>query len=627
MRDKGRILDAITAPADLHLLSNDELAILCAEIRTEMVSSVSQTGGHLASSLGAVEIIVALHSLLSSPEDKIVFDVGHQAYAHKMITGRLGQMNTMRQMDGLTAFPNPDESVHDTHHAGHASDSLSIAMGLAKARDLTGGNNKVVAVIGDASLGGGMAFEALNHIGQEQTPMVIILNDNGMSISRPVGAMVRYLGYMRTAGQYRYTRDALQEAMEQGNAFTRYTLDLGRRAKDSLKQFLIPQATMFESLGIVCTSPIDGHDIGVLREVLSTVLESDFPVLVHAVTQKGKGYLPAEADPELFHGPAGFTIETGEVKKSTSGIPTYTKVFGTSLIEEAKRDSRIVAITAAMSDGTGLGAFAKEFPDRFFDTGITEEHAIGFAAGLATGGLKPVAAIYSTFLQRALDQVIIDNAMSDLDVVLAIDRAGLVGGDGATHNGSFDISYLRMVPNIRILVPSNEAELVHALHTALAIPGLVALRYPRGEAEGVPLPETAEVLEVGKSREVRAGSDVAILAFGHMVSQALAAADILAEEGISVRVVDMRWAKPLDVDAIREAANTKLVVTVEEGCIPGGAGEGVLDELSRMDINVPTVVMGLPDLFMESAPYIDLFARFGIDGAGIARTIQEKLNQ
>lgn len=624
MADRGRILDAITAPSDLHLLSNDELAILCSEIRSEIITTVSKTGGHLASSLGAVEIIVALHSLLNAPEDKIVFDVGHQAYAHKMITGRLSGMKTLRQMDGVTAFPNPDESPYDVHHAGHASDSLSISMGLAKARAFKGGTNKVVAVIGDASLSGGMAFEALNHIGQEQTPMVIILNDNGMSISRPVGALVRYLGYMRASGQYRGTRDALQEAMEQGNPLTRFTLDWGRRAKDSFKQFIIPESTLFESFGIVCTSPIDGHDIGVLREVLSVVLDADAPVLVHAVTQKGHGYGPAEANPELFHGPAGFDVATGAIKQSAGTAPTYTSVFGSALVREAEADDRVVAITAAMSDGTGLGPFAERFPDRFFDTGITEEHAVGLAAGLATGGMKPVVAIYSTFLQRAIDQIIIDNAMSDLDVVLAIDRAGLVGGDGATHNGAFDISYLRMVPNMRILVPSDEAELVHALHTAISLPGLVALRYPRGEAEGARLPGDPEVLEEGVSRELRAGEDVAILAFGHMVHAALGAAALLESEGVSARVVDMRWAKPLDVDAIARAAETKLVVTVEEGCIPGGAGEGVLDELSRQACVVPTMVLGLPDEFIEAGTFQERSAQLGLDAEGIARSIQEK---
>ncbi|MBQ9069125.1 MAG: 1-deoxy-D-xylulose-5-phosphate synthase, partial [Eggerthellaceae bacterium] len=418
---------------------------------------------------------------------------------------------------------------------------------------------------------------------------------------------------------------ALQGAMEQGNSFMRATLDLGRRAKDSLKQFLIPQSTLFESLGIMCTSPIDGHDIGVLREVLSVVLEADAPVLVHAVTQKGHGYAPAEEDPELFHGPSGFDIETGTVAKPCCSIPTYTSVFGGALVREAEADDRVVAITAAMSDGTGLGAFAQRFPDRFFDTGITEEHAVGLAAGLATGGLKPVVAIYSTFLQRAIDQIIVDNAMSDLDVVFAVDRSGLVGGDGATHNGSFDMSYLRMVPHMRILAPSDEAELVHALHTAINMPGMVAIRYPRGTAEGAPLPEQPQMLEMGKSVEVRPGKDVAMLAFGHMVTQARAAAELLAENGINARVVDMRWAKPLDEDAIAEAAKTRLVVTVEEGCVAGGAGEGVLEVLSRNGLSVPTAVLGLPDQFMESAPYQDLFARFGLDAEGIAKTVVDRL--
>ena len=627
MGNTVRILDAITKPADLHLLSNDELAILCNEIRQEIITTTSQTGGHLGSSLGAVEIIVALHSLLNCPDDKIVFDVGHQAYAHKLITGRLDRFSTLRQPDGITAFTNPRESEYDVHHSGHASDSLSVALGLAKARDLSGGTNKIVAVIGDAALSGGMAFEALNHIGQEQTPMVIVLNDNEMSISRPVGALVHHLGYMRISDQYRDARDALQEALEQRGRFTRFVLEMGRRSKDSFKQFLFPQTTIFESLDIVSTSPIDGHDIAKLREVLSVVLEADVPVLVHAITKKGKGYAPAEENPEAFHGPAGFTVETGELKKSAGGPPSFTKVFGDALVAEAEANDAICAVTAAMEGGTGLHDFAEKFPERFFDTGITEEHALGFASGLARGGKKPVVAIYSTFMQRALDQIIIDNAMEDLDVVLAIDRAGLVGGDGATHNGTLDISYLRMVPNVRILVPSDEAELVHALHTALAIPGLVALRYPRGAGEGVEFPASPELLEVGKSRTVREGSDVAILAFGRMVHFAREAADQLNEQGISARVVDMRWAKPLDAEAIQAAAKTKLVVTVEEGCIPGGAGEGVLEELSKLESATPTLTLGLPDEFIEQGNYKEIFARFGLDGPGIAAAIRAKLNK
>ena len=626
MQDNGRILDAISKPADLRLLSNDELAILCGEIRQEIIATTAQTGGHLGSSLGAVEIIVALHSLLNCPEDKIVFDVGHQAYAHKLLTGRLNRFSSLRQTDGITAFTNPAESEYDVHHSGHASDSLSVALGLAKARDLSGGTNKIVTVIGDAALSGGMAFEALNHIGQEQTPMVIVLNDNEMSISRPVGALVHHLGYMRISDQYRDARDALQEALEQRGPFMRFMLEMGRRSKDSFKQFLFPQATIFESLDIVSTSPIDGHDIAKLREVLSVVLEADVPVLVHAITKKGKGYAPAEENPEAFHGPAGFNVETGELKKSAGGPPSFTQVFGDALVAEAEANDAICAVTAAMEGGTGLHDFAEKFPDRFFDTGITEEHALGFASGLAIGGKKPVVAIYSTFMQRALDQIVIDNAMEDLDVVLAIDRAGLVGGDGATHNGALDISYLRMVPNTRILVPSDEAELVHALHTALAIPGLVALRYPRGTGEGVELPATPEVLEVGKSRTVREGNDVAILAFGRMVRFAREAAELLEEQGISARVVDMRWAKPLDVGAIEAAAQTKLVVTVEEGCVPGGAGEGVLEELSKLGSTPPTLTLGLPDEFVEQGDYKEIFARIGIDAAGIASAIRTKLN-
>ena len=481
----NRILDMVSSPADLKLLTNEELSILAQEVREEIVTTASQTGGHVASSLGAVEIILALHSMLDCPHDKIVFDVGHQAYAHKLITGRLDDFGTLRTYGGLSGFPKPDESPYDVHPSGHASDSLSVALGLAQARELSGGDEKIVAVIGDAALSGGMAFEALNHIGQAQTPMVIILNDNEMSISRNVGALMKHLGYMRATPQYRQTRDSVQEALESSGAFGSALANFGRNVKESMKQFVIPRSMIFEQLGILCTAPIDGHDIGLLKETLASVMNTDVPVLVHVVTRKGAGYAPAVQNPEKFHGIAPFDIATGDVKKKAASAPSYTSVFGKALAAEARRDERIVAITAAMKGGTGLDAFAEEFPDRFVDAGIAEEHAVGLASGLATGGKKPVVAIYSTFLQRAIDQVIINNALPDLDVVFAIDRAGIVGEDGPTHHGMFDLAYMRMIPHMRMLAPSNEAELVHALHTALALGGPFAIRYPRGAAEGV----------------------------------------------------------------------------------------------------------------------------------------------
>ncbi len=618
----------ISSPADLKLLSNDELAILASEIRREIVSTTSKTGGHVASSLGAVEIILALHAELNCPDDKIVFDVGHQAYAHKLVTGRRDQFGTLRTFGGMSGFPKPSESPYDVHFSGHASDSLSVALGLAQARDLAGADNKVVAVIGDASLGGGMAFEALNNIGQAQTPMVIILNDNEMSISHNVGALMKHLGAMRASNQYRHARDNMQEHLENSGPVGKAITNLGRNMKESMKQFVIPHSMIFEQLGIVCTTPLDGHNIGQLREMLRTVLAADGPVLMHVVTRKGEGYTPARQNPEKFHGIAPYDIATGNVVKSDApSAPKYTNVFGKALVAEAEKDDRIVAITAAMKGGTGLDAFAEKFPERFVDTGIAEEHAVGYAGGLAAGGRKPVVAVYSTFLQRAVDQMIINVALPKLDVVFAIDRAGIVGADGPTHHGVFDLVYCRMIPNMRVLAPSDEAELVNALHTALQMGGPFAIRYPRGEAEGAPLPETPEVLPEGKARVVREGTDVAILAFGRMVAQAKGAAELLAADGISARVVDMRWVKPLDAQAIRQACETKLVVTVEGGVIAGGAGEGVLGEMAAAGLTTPAVNLGIKDEFVTQGSVGQLLHEQGLDAEGIAAAVREQLQE
>lgn len=620
-----RILDLVSSPADLKLLTNEELAILATEIREEIVTVAAQTGGHVASSLGAVEIILAVHSLIDCPGDKFVFDVGHQAYAHKLVTGRLEQFPGLRTYEGLSGFPKPEESPCDVHPSGHASDSLSVALGLAEARDLNRGREKVVALIGDAALSGGMAFEALNHIGQVQTPMVVILNDNEFSISRNVGAMVKHLGYMRATTQYREARDSVQERLESSGPLGTALADFGRNVKESLKQFILPRTMIFEQLGILCTAPVDGHDIGALKETLRMVLDANAPVLMHVVTKKGAGYAPAMRNPEKFHGIAPFDIATGEVKKKPASAPSYMNVFGDALVREARRNGDIIAITAAMKDGTGLSKFAEEFPERFIDSGIAEEHAVGLASGLAKGGKKPVVAIYSTFLQRAFDQIIINNALPNLDVVFAIDRAGVVGEDGPTHHGMFDLAYMRMIPNMRVLAPSNEAELVHALHTALALGGPFAVRYPRGAGEGVAVPAEPQILEVGKANVVRKGDDVAILAFGRMVGRALGAAELLAERGIEARVVDMRWVKPLDAKAIARAAKTKLVVTVEGGVIAGGAGEGVLGELARQGLQTPALNLGIQDTFVPQGKTDLLLHDLGLDAEGIAASIQERL--
>ncbi|MEG0071055.1 MAG: 1-deoxy-D-xylulose-5-phosphate synthase [Raoultibacter sp.] len=620
-----RILDIVDSPQDIKVLTNEELGILANEIREEIVSVTSVTGGHVASSLGTVEIILAAHSLLNCPEDKLLFDVGHQAYAHKLLTGRLNEFKTLRQYGGISGFPKPSESPYDVYPSGHASDSLSIALGLAKARDLRKSNERVVVVIGDAALSGGMAFEALNHIGQAQLPLTIILNDNEMSISRNVGALVKHLGFIRATKEYRETRDRVQDVLEQHGRFGHSLVDWGRNIKESLKQFVLPNTMIFEQLGIVCTAPIDGHDIAAIRDTLENVLSADGPVLMHVVTKKGAGYEPARHCPEKFHGVGPFDIETGELKKKAGGNPAYTKVFGQALVDEAAHNEDIVAMTAAMKDGTGLAPFSETYPDRFIDVGIAEGHGLGMASGLALGGKKPVVAIYSTFMQRAIDQMIVNNALPDLDVVFCLDRAGLVGDDGPTHHGVFDLVYTRMIPNLKVLTPSNEAELVNALHTALALGGPFAIRYPRGEGEGVALPQSPSTLELGKSTTVRLGKDVAILAFGRMVNIAQSAADILAQSGIEARVVDMRWAKPLDQDAIKKAAKTGLVVTVEEGVITGGVGEGVLEVMARNHVSAPCLTLGIPDRFVDQGKVDLLLHEIGLDAEGVAASIQKAL--
>ena len=620
-----RILDAIHSPADIKLLSADELKILAREIREQIIETTSKNGGHVASSLGAVEIILAVHSLINTPTDKFIFDVGHQAYAHKLITGRQGVFDTLRTRGGISGFPRPDESPHDVHPSGHASDSLSIALGLAKARELRNSDEKIVALIGDASLSGGMAFEALNTIGQMQYPIVVILNDNEMSISRNVGALERHLGALRSSASYRQARDQSQEKLEE-SYLGRMFVNFGRNAKESIKHFFVPDAMLFEQLGILCTPPINGNDIAGMKSIIGTALEADGPVLVHVVTKKGAGYGPAEEDPERFHGLGPYDRKTGKSAKKIAGPPSYTEVFGQALAREARVDEHIVAITAGMRSGTGLKAFAEEFPDRFVDVGIAEENAVGMAAGLALGGCKPVVAIYSTFLQRAFDQIVIDGALANCNIVFAIDRAGVVGEDGPTHHGMYDIAYCRMIPGMRILAPSDEAELAAALHTALALQGPVAVRYPRGIGSGVPIPRQAQSLSVGESRMVREGEDVAILAFGDRVAPACEAAELLSEDGVSARVVDMRWAKPLDEQAIIEAAKTKLVVTVENGILQGGAGDGVLEFLSKRHLSVPTLQLAVDDCMVPHGKPALLLASLGLDAVGIAKSILDTLS-
>ena len=622
-----RLIDAIDNPAALKLLSTEELRIVAAELRQEIIATTSKTGGHVASSLGAVDIIVACHSVLNCPKDKLVFDVGHQSYAHKILTGRREAFASQRSYGGISGFPKPSESPYDVHPSGHASDSLSVALGLAKARDLAGTEEKIVAIIGDASIAGGMAFEALNHIGQAQTPMVIILNDNEMSISKNVGALMKHFGAVRASSSYQNTRDGVQDMLEHSGNGGRALVNFGRNWKDSVKQFFLGNSMLYEQLGIQCTTPIDGHDIGLLREILQTALSANGPVLVHVVTKKGKGFDPAMENPVEFHGTGAYDPCTGQPVKKSSGIPSYLNVFGRALVNEARKNQDIVAFTAAMKTGTGLAQFAEEFPNRFVDTGITEGHAVGMASGMALNGKKPVVAIYSTFMQRAVDQSIINVALSNLDVVYCMDRAGLVGEDGPTHHGVFDMVYMRMIPNMRVLAPSNEAELVNGLHTALELGGPFSLRYPRGAAEGVEIPAEPEVLPLGKARVVREGSDVALLAFGRMVGQAEKAADLLAEQGVSARVVDMRWVKPVDGEEVARAAQTRLVVTLEEGVVMGGAGSAVLESMAAQGVVAPVLQLGIPDSFVTQGKVDQLFKELGLDPEGIAASVMRRLTE
>lgn len=613
-----RILDSIQSPDALSLLSVEELEILASEIRQEIIEVTSKNGGHVASSLGAVEIILAAHSQLHSPHDRFLFDVGHQSYAHMLVTGRVDEFDTLRTYKGLSGFPKPQSNPHDVHPSGHASDSLSVAYGLARARDLRGGDEKIVTLIGDASIAGGMAFEALNDIGQAQTPMVIILNDNEMSISRNVGALAKHLGDVRMSSGYRNSRDSMQDFMEhQMSAAGKMMLRLGRNAKDSLKQFVLPESTLFEKLGIICTPPVNGHDIALLQRMIRSALDADAPVLIHAVTKKGAGYEPAERKPSTFHGVGPYSIATGEVLPKADKRPTYTQAFTNALTKEMEHDKRVVAVTAAMVDGTGLRPIVDKFPDHVFDVGIAEGHAMGMASGLALGGLKPVVCLYSTFFQRAVDQTIIDVALANTDVVIAIDRAGLVGDDGPTHHGMFDMALLRMIPGMRVLAPSDERELAAALHTALTLPGPVAFRYPRGAAAGVEQTEEPEFLEEGKARLLKEGSDAYILSFGRMLKTAQEAADLLAGKGISCGVVDMRWIKPLDLDMIAKAAQTKFIITLEDGVVMGGAGQGVEAALQKIDKEATVVTLGLPNAFVEQGKVDLLFADLGLDAQGV----------
>jgi 1-deoxy-D-xylulose-5-phosphate synthase len=619
----GRILDSIETPADLRHLDEEQLVVLAEEIREMLIETVSRTGGHLAPNLGVVELTLGLHLALDCPVDRIIWDVGHQSYVHKLLTGRQGRFDTLRQYGGVCGFPKRSESPYDTFDTGHASNSLSLALGLAEARDARGTDETVVAVIGDGSMTGGMAFEALNHIGHRGTRLVIVLNDNEMSIAENVGALASYLARVRLDPRYNRLRDDVESAL----ARTRLGAAMvaaGEAAKDSVKQLLVP-GMLFEELGLKYVGPIDGHDVTKVHSAIVRAKQVEGPVIVHAVTRKGQGYTPAEDNPDTFHGISPFSRETGVVNGS-GGTISYTSAFSRALIAEAAADERIVAITAAMPSGTGLDSFARAYPGRFFDVGIAEQHAVGLAAGLAMGGSLPIVAIYSTFMQRAYDQLIMDVALQNLHVVFCMDRAGLVGEDGPTHHGVFDLTYLRSVPNLMVLAPADEAELVHMLHTALHADGPVAIRYPRGAGTGVRMPELPQVLEAGKAEVRTAGGDVAILAVGRMVEAAGLAAELLKADSVGASVVNMRWVKPLDLETISWAAvNHRLLVTVEENTGLGGMGAGVLESLADLGLTAPVLRLSVPDCFVTHGAMEKLLAEVGLTPEGIRAAVLGRL--
>jgi 1-deoxy-D-xylulose-5-phosphate synthase len=616
------LLDTVTDPADIRSLGVADLKRLADELRHETVQAVSTTGGHLGAGLGVVELTVALHHVFDTPRDILIWDVGHQAYPHKILTGRRSRIRTLRQGGGLSGFTKRSESPYDPFGAAHAATSISAALGFCVARDRRGDDNAVVAVIGDGSMSAGMAYEAMNNAAETTRRLIVILNDNDMSIAPPVGGMSAYLAGLVSGGAYQTVRKLGKEV---ANRLPRPLKDMARKAEEYARG-MATGGTLFEELGFYYVGPIDGHNLEHLVPVLENVKKiDDGPVLIHVVTQKGKGYGPAENSADKLHAVVKFDVVTGQqVKPATSNAPQYTKVFASELIKHADRDPTILAITAAMPSGTGLDVFAKRFPDRTFDVGIAEQHAVTFAAGLAADGMKPFAAIYSTFLQRGYDQVVHDVAIQNLPVRFAIDRAGLVGADGATHAGSFDVGYLGQLPGFVLMAAADEAELAHMVSTAVAIDDRPsAFRFPRGEGVGVAIPDFAEPLEIGRGRVVREGTSVAILSFGARLAESLKAADMLAARGLSATVADARFAKPLDIDLIlRLAREHEALITVEEGSI-GGFGAFVLHALAAhgaLDKGLKVRTLTLPDIFQDQDKPEAMYAHAGLDAEGIVKT-------
>ncbi len=608
------LLETINSPADLRRLDRKQLPQLATELRAFLIDSVSQTGGHLSSNLGTVELTIALHAVFNTPEDRLVWDVGHQCYAHKILTGRRERMSTLRMHNGLSGFPKRCESSYDTFGVGHSSTSISAALGMALAAKHKGEDRKSIAIIGDGAMSAGMAFEAMNNAGVADADMLVILNDNEMSISPPVGALNNILTRLMSGKTFNAAREGARNML----GFAPPLLELARRAEEHVKGMIAP-GTLFEEFGFHYYGPIDGHDLDALIPTLENLRQLKGPKFLHVITKKGQGYKLAEADPILYHGVAKFEPGVG-IKASKGGKLTYTQVFGDWLCDMAQADSRLVGITPAMREGSGLLRFSIEYPDRYFDVGIAEQHAVTFAAGLACEGLKPVVAIYSTFLQRAYDQLIHDVALQNLPVIFAVDRGGLVGADGPTHHGTFDLSFVTCIPNMVVMAPADEAECRRMLSTAYTLDGPSMVRYPRGGGTGTVPEMNLDTLPVGKGEIYRAGKEVALLAFGSMVAAALAAG-----EELDATVVNMRFVKPLDIDLIVElAGNHSLLVSIEENAVIGGAGSEIERALAERGLKVPLLRLGLPDRFIDHGDQTRLLAELGLDIDGILRNVREK---
>ena len=623
-----KFLNNINFPSDIKKLNNEELKTLSDEVRSEMIDAVSTTGGHLGAGLGVVELTVALHHIFDTPKDKLIWDVGHQSYPHKILTGRKDKIRTLRQGNGLSGFTKRSESEFDPFGAAHSSTSISAALGIATANKLSNKSDQVVAVIGDGAMSAGMAYEAMNNAGDSKTKMIVILNDNDMSIAKPVGAMKSYLAKIFSGKIYFSFRETIKMII---SSFSKRFSKKAGKAEDFLRS-AVTGGTLFNTLGFYYVGPIDGHDLDVLLPILKNAKESNHngPILIHIKTQKGKGYSFAEKSDDKYHGVTKFDVQTGVQQKSTTKAPAFTKVFANTLIEHAKKDSKIIGITAAMPSGTGMDAFGKAFPDRTFDVGIAEQHAVTFAAGLATEGYKPYAAIYSTFLQRAYDQVVHDVAIQSLPVRFAIDRAGLVGADGATHAGAFDITYLSTLPNFIVMAASDEAELIRMVNTSVDINNQpCAFRYPRGNGVGLELPDINEKIEIGKGRVIKEGKNVALVSFGNRLKECLLAEESLKKMGINPTIIDARFAKPLDENLMWQVAtNHEVLITLEEGSI-GGFGAHVnhfLNEKNLLDNNLKFRSMILPDKFLDQDKPEEMYKEAGLDAKSIETKVLETLN-